>query len=314
MIERIPARDGYGKALMELAEKRKDVIVLDADVSKSTRTNWVEGKSPEHFLNMGISEQDMVGTASGLSLGGMIPFVATYGVFLSGRAWDQIRTTVCYNNLNVKFGGAHAGISVGPDGATHQALEDMAIMRVLPNMKLIAPCDAIETKKATLAAANIEGPVYIRFGREAIPVITDEDTPFIFGKANVLKDGTDVAIIACGAMVYEALEAEKTLKEKGISAMVINLHTIKPIDTETILMAAKKCGCIVTAEEHQMAGGMGSAVSEVLSQDCPTPMKMVGVKDTFGESGEPQELMDKYGLNADAIVSAALSVLKKKAK
>ncbi len=300
-----PARDGYGAGLVELCGSRGDVLVLDADVSKSTRTNWVGERYPDHFLNMGISEQDMVGTAAGLALGGMIPFVATYGVFLSGRAWDQIRTTVCYNNLPVKFGGAHAGISVGPDGATHQALEDIAIMRVLPNMTVLAPCDAEEVRKATIAAASWPGPVYIRFGREPVPVITDEASPFEIGKAIPLRSGGDVAIIACGAMVYEALRAAEALEADGIRASVLNLHTIKPLDRDAVIAAARRCGCVVTAEEHQLAGGMGSAVAEVLAAECPVPMEFVGIRDCFGESGQPDELMEKYGLVAQDIVFAA---------
>ena len=312
MGNKVPMRDGYGKALLELCEKNSQVMVLDADVAKSTRTVWIRDQFPEHFIDMGISEQDMVGTAAGMALGGMIPFCSTYGVFLAGRAWDQIRTTVCYNNLNVKLGGAHAGISVGPDGATHQALEDVAIMRVLPNMTVIVPCDAEETRKATLAMAAMNGPCYIRFGREAVPVVTDENTPFEIGKANILRDGTDVTIIANGAMVYEALQAADTLTESGISAQVINMHTIKPLDTDCIIRAAQKTGCIVTAEEHQAAGGLGSAVAECLALHAPVPMEMVAVNDSFGESGQPQELMDKYQLNAAAIAAKAKAVLQKK--
>lgn len=312
MTDRIPMRDGYGKALLELCEKNANVMVLDADVAKSTRTVWIRDKYPEHFMDMGIAEQDMVGTAAGLALGGMIPFCSTYGVFLAGRAWDQIRTTVCYNKLNVKLGGAHAGISVGPDGATHQALEDVAIMRVLPNMTVIVPCDAEETRKATLAMAAMDGPCYVRFGREAVPVVTDENSPFVLGKANLMKDGTDVAIIANGAMVYEALNAAKALEAEGINAMVINMHTVKPLDSEAVIAAAKKTGCIVTAEEHQLSGGMGGAVAECLAKNCPVPMEMVGAQDTFGESGQPQELLDKYGMNALTIAEKAKTVLGRK--
>lgn len=313
MSKKIPMRDGYGKALLELCEKNENVMVLDADVAKSTRTVWIRDQYLDHFMDMGIAEQDMVGTAAGMALGGMIPFCSTYGVFLAGRAWDQIRTTVCYNNLNVKLGGAHAGISVGPDGATHQALEDVAIMRVLPNMTVIVPCDAEETRKATLAMAQVDGPCYVRFGREAVPVVTDENAPFEIGKANLMRDGFDVSIFANGAMVYEALEAADRLAAEGISAMVVNLHTIKPLDTGCIIEAAKKTGCVVTAEEHQMYGGMGSAVAECLAANCPTPLEMVAVRDSFGESGQPQELMDKYGLNADAIVEKVKAVLARKA-
>lgn len=309
-----PARDGFGEGLLALCQQRADVVVLDADVSKSTRTNWIGDRFPKQFFNMGISEQDMVGTASGLALGGMTPFVATYGVFLSGRAWDQIRTTVCYNNLPVKFGGAHAGISVGPDGATHQALEDIAITRVLPNMTVLAPCDAEEVRKATVAAAAWPGPVYIRFGREPIPVVTDENSPFEIGKAIRLKTGNDVAIIACGAMVYQALLAAEQLEQEQIHATVINLHTIKPMDHACVIQAASVCGCVVTAEEHQIAGGMGSAVAETLAAACPVPIEFVGIHDTFGESGQPDELMEKYSLTADVIVSAAKCALQRKQK
>ena len=312
MSDRIPMRDGYGKALLELCEKNENVMVLDADVAKSTRTVWIRDQYPEHFMDMGIAEQDMVGTAAGLALGGMIPFCSTYGVFLAGRAWDQIRTTVCYNKLNVKLGGAHAGISVGPDGATHQALEDVAITRVLPNMTVIVPCDAEETRKATLAMAEWNGPCYVRFGREAVPVVTEEASPFEIGKANVLREGSDVTIIANGAMVYEALRAAETLEKEGISAMVVNMHTIKQLDCDCIMKAVQKTGCIVTAEEHQISGGLGSAVAECLARNCPAPLEMVAVEDRFGESGQPQELMDKYGLNEEAIVQKAKAVITRK--
>lgn len=312
MSDRIPMRDGYGKALLQLAAEDERIMVLDADVAKSTRTVWIRDKYPEKFLDMGISEQDMAGTAAGLALGGMIPFASTYGVFLAGRAWDQIRTTICYNKLNVKLAGAHAGISVGPDGATHQALEDVAIMRVLPEMTVVVPCDAEETRKATLAIAKVDGPCFIRFGREAVPVVTDEFSPFELGKANVMLEGEDVAIFANGAMVYEALEAAKILAKEGIQAMVINLHTVKPLDEACIVEAAKKTGCIVTAEEHQRAGGMGSAVAECLAAHYPVPVEMTAVNDSFGESGQPQELMDKYGLNADNIAEKARKVISRK--
>lgn len=312
MNDRIPMRDGYGKALLELCEKNDKIMVLDADVAKSTRTVWIKDKYPEKFLDMGISEQDMVGTAAGLALGGMTPFCSTYGVFLAGRAWDQIRTTVCYNHLNVKLAGAHAGISVGPDGATHQSLEDVAIMRVLPGMTVIVPCDAEETRKATLAMAQMDGPCFIRFGREAVPVVTDEHSEFQIGKANVLRDGTDAAVFANGAMVYEALQAAAALEKENIQIMVVNLHTVKPLDTDCIIEAVKKTGCAVTAEEHQMAGGMGSAVAECLAAHYPAPLEMVAVADSFGESGQPQELMDKYGLNAEAIIRKVKTVMQRK--
>lgn len=310
----IPARDGYGKALLKLTEGNSNVIALDADVAKSTRTNWVKDKNPSNFIDMGISEQDMLGTAAGMALGGMIPFATTYCVFLTGRAWDQIRTTICYNNLNVKLAGAHAGISVGPDGATHQALEDVALMRVLPNMKVVVPCDAVETEKATLAIAKENGPCFLRFGREAVPVVTEEDTPFEIGKARLVEKGNDVVIFANGPMVYEAMEASEELHKCNISAMVVDLHTIKPLDEEFILSAAKLTKCVVTAEEHQVAGGMGSAVCEYLSEAYPVPIKRVGVNDTFGESGKPDELMREYGLTKEEIIKAVKEVIQKKEK
>lgn len=312
MIKKVPMRDGYGKALLELIASDPKVLALDADVAKSTRTVWVRDKFPSNFIDVGIAEQDLAGTAAGLALGGMRPFTSTYGVFMAGRAWDQIRTTICYNRLNVKIAGAHAGISVGPDGATHQALEDVAIMRVLPNMTVVVPCDAEETRKATLAIAAIDGPCYIRFGREAVPVVTDESTPFELGKARVCREGADVTLIANGAMLYEALEASKALAADGIDAEVINLHTVKPLDVETIVGSARKTGCVVTAEEHQIAGGMGSAVAECLALSNPVPIEFVGVRDTFGESGQPQELMDAYGLNAATIIERVKAVIDRK--
>ncbi|HIY05721.1 MAG TPA: transketolase family protein [Candidatus Evtepia faecigallinarum] len=311
-VKRVPQRDGYGQGLLALCAQRQDIVVLDADVAASTRTNWVKDQYPDHFYNVGISEQDLVGTAAGLALGGMIPYVSTYGVFLSGRAFDQMRTTVCYNNLKVRFGGAHAGISVGPDGATHQALEDMALARVLPHMTVLAPCDSEETRKAVIAAADIDGPVYFRFGREAVPVITDETTPFTLGKARLVRPGKDCAVFACGAMVYEALVAAEELAGQGIDVQVVDLHTIKPLDEEALLTAARTCGAIVTAEEHQLAGGLFGAVAEVLALHAPVPVEAVAVRDTFGESGPPEALMDRYGLNAAAIAQAVRRCLARK--
>ena len=312
-VKKVPQRDGYGLGLLELCRDRADIMVLDADVAASTRTNWVRDQYPEHFCNVGISEQDLVGTAAGLALGGLIPYVSTYGVFLSGRAFDQIRTTVCYNNLKVRFGGAHAGISVGPDGATHQALEDMALARVLPRMTVLAPCDSEETRKAVIAAADIDGPVYFRFGREAVPVVTDASTPFTLGKARLVRPGSDCAVFACGAMVYEAMKAAEALDARGMSLRVIDLHTIKPIDEAAILAAAGECGAIVTAEEHQVHGGLFGAVSEVVVRHRPVPMEAVAVMDTFGQSGPPEALMERYGLNAQGIIAAVERVLARKA-
>lgn len=305
-------RFGYSEALMELAKTHPDIMVLDADLSKSVTTNKFHKEYPLQAVNVGIAEQNMLGIAAGLSLAGKVPFVSTYGVFVSGRAFDQIRTTICYSNLNVKIGGAHGGISVGPDGATHQALEEIALMRVLPEMKLILPCDFYETKKATLAAYQIPGPVYIRFGREPIPVITDENSPFIFGKANLMKEGSDATIFACGVMVSEALDASMVLEKEGIKIRVVNIHTIKPLDKEVIIKAAKETGAIVTAEEHQLFGGFGSAVSEVVVQNYPVPMEFVGIHDTFGETGSPEQLMEAYHLTAKDIIEKIRKVLKRK--
>lgn len=309
-----PSRDGYGKGIIAAGKENENVVAIGADITASTRVDWFRDNFPDRFFNMGIAEQNQMCVAAGMSLMDKIPFVTNYGVFLAGRSWDQIRTTVCYNNLNVKLGGAHGGISVGADGATHQALEEIALMRCLPNMTVIVPADSIETQKATEAAARKHGPVYIRFGREAVPVITNEETPFEIGKAYCCRDGSDVAIIACGVMVYEGLLAAEELKKSGIEAMVINLHTIKPIDREAIVEAAKKCGAIVTAEEHQRMGGMGSAVTEVLAEEYPVPVRILGVQDTFGESGDPDTLMHEYGLSSQAVVAAVHDVLKLRKK
>lgn len=312
MVIMKPTRDGYGEGLLELGKTNPQVIVLDADLAKSTRTDWFMKEFPQRFFDMGIAEQDMLGTAAGLALAGKIPFVTTYGVFVAGRAWDQIRTTIAYSKLNVKIAGAHGGISVGQDGATHQALEEIALMRVLPDMTLVVPCDATETKKATIAIANHQGPAYLRFAREATPVFTDDSTPFTVGKAITLREGEDLTIIGCGPILYEALQAADQLHTKGISARVINMHTIKPLDKEKILSAARETGGIVTAEEHQIIGGLGGAVAEIVVQNYPVPMEMIGIKDTFGESGTPQELAAKYGLTAGDIYQAALKVMDRK--
>lgn len=313
-VEKRLTREGYGEGLVVAGERNGDVVALGADITASTKVDLFRDRFPERFFNIGIAEQNQMGIAAGMSLAGNIPFVTNYGVFLAGRAWDQIRTTVCYSNLNVKLGGAHGGISVGPDGATHQALEEISIMRCLPNMRVVVPVDYHETKKATIAAAETYGPIYIRFGREKVPVITDENTPFEIGKAYCLKEGSDVAIIACGVMVYKSLVAADKLAKEGISAMVINNHTVKPMDKDAIIEAAEKTGAIVTAEEHQVAGGMGSAILEVLAQNYPVPVKMVGIDDRFGESGDPEVLMEAFGLTSDAIVAAVKDVIKRKNK
>ncbi len=311
-VKMLPTRDGYGHGLTELGATNPDVIVLDADLAKSTRSDWFQAEYPERFFDIGIAEQDMIGTAAGLALGGKIPFATTYAVFVAGRAWDQVRTTVCYSNLNVKIAGAHGGISAGGDGATHQALEDVAVMRVLPNMTVILPCDAIEAKKATIAVSKIVGPCYLRFAREATPVFTDEGEPFEIGKAIVMRPGKDVTIIAAGPLVYEALLAHDLLAAEGISARVINMHTIKPLDEAAVQAAAKETGAIVTVDEAQLAGGLGGAIAEFLVGSHPVPVERVGINDTFLECGLPEELAVKYHLTAKDFADAAKKAMGRK--
>ena len=305
----VPTRDGFGHGLVELGKINKDVVVLSADLTESTRANWFKKEFPDRFFCMGVAEQDMIGAAAGFALSGKIPFACTFGVFASGRAWDQIRVSVAYMNANVKIIGTHGGISVGPDGATHQALEEISLMRILPNMTVIVPCDALEAKKATIAAANHKGPVYMRLGRSGAPVITKEDAPFKIGKADCLREGKDVTIFACGQMVYESLGACDSLAALGIKARLINMHTPKPIDKDCIIKAAKETGAVVTAEEHTIAGGFGSAIAEVLAENCPVPVKFVGVRDKFGQSGEPEELFEHFGLKAKDIIAAAKAAI-----
>lgn len=313
-IEQIPSRNGYGEGLVLAGEENPNIVALCADLTESTRTQAFKDKFPDRFIEVGVAEQNLAALASGMAAAGKIPFITSYAMFSPGRNWEQIRTTICYNDQPVKIIGSHAGISVGPDGATHQALEDMAIMRVIPNMVVICPADSIEAKKATIAIAKTKQPSYIRLSREGVPVITTENTSFEIGKAEVYREGKDVAIIACGQMVYRSLLAAKKLEESKISVRVINCHTIKPLDKETILKAAEDCGAIVTVEEHQVAGGLGSAVAELISQNFPVPMKIIGVEDRFGESGAPNELLEKFGLTVDAIIKAATSVLRMKEK
>ena len=305
-------RFGFGDGLVELGQKDNKIFVLGADTVSSVAINKFQEQFPERFANVGIAETNLLGMAAGIAVAGFIPFVSTYGVFASGRPWEQIRTTICYSNLNVKIGGSHSGLMVGPDGATHQALEEISIMRCLPNMTVLVPCDVVETKKATMAAAYYNGPVYIRYGRETIPTITEESTPFEIGKAVTMKDGNDVCIMACGSMVYESLMAAELLEKEGIKARVLNIHTIKPIDKEAIIKAATECGAIVTAEEHQIFGGFGSAVAEVIVANKPVPMEFVGMKDCFGESGKSADLIAKYGLKDVNIVEAVKKVLARK--
>lgn len=310
--KKIPTRNGYGDALVELGKRNKNVMVLCADLTDSTRVMKFKENFPGRFVEIGVAEQNLVTVASGLAAMGKVPFASSYAMFCPGRCWEQIRTTICYNNQNVKIIGAHAGVSVGPDGATHQALEDIAIMRSLPNMIVIVPADYEQTKKATKEIAKYVGPVYMRFAREKTPQMTTLKTPFKIGKAQIFREGKSISIIAAGPVVYECLVAAEMLKEKRIDAQVINCHTIKPLDQKTILSAAKKCKCILTVEEHQITGGLGGAVAEFLSEVYPTKIKRIGVKDHFGESGTPDELLKKFGFNAVNIYKEALKMLNKR--
>ena len=310
-LEQVPTRNGFGEGVVSLGAQHEDVVVLCADLTDSTRAGYFKEKFPERFVQVGIAEQNMAVLAAGMAKEGKVPFISTYGVFCPGRNWDQVRISIAYNNTNVKIAGAHTGISVGPDGATHQAMEDIALTRVLPGMTVLAPCDAIQTKQATEAAYAIDGPVYLRFAREKTPVFTTEETPFEIGKAQILTEGTDVTVIGCGPLVHEALLAANTL-EGELSLEVINLHTIKPFDVESVVASAKKTGAVVTVEEHQVTGGLGGAVAEVLSEHLPTPMQRVGMPDSFGESGEHEELLVKYGMTAADIIKAVKAVVARK--
>ncbi|MDA2918753.1 transketolase family protein [Desulfobacterota bacterium AH_259_B03_O07] len=310
--DQVPQRNGYGDGVVEAGEKNKNIVVLCCDLTESTRSLAFKKAFPERFVEMGIAEQNMAGIAAGMAFSGKIPYIASYATFSPGRNWDQIRVSICYSMANVKIMGAHAGISVGPDGATHQALEDIAITRCLPNMMVIVPCDYWEAKKATIAISETNGPVYMRFGREKVPVVTTEKTPFEVGRAEIFKHGKDVTVIACGSLVYESLIAAGSLSKEGIDVRVINCHTIKPIDEGIIINAAKETGAIVTAEEHQVHGGLGSAVAEVVSKDHPVPIEFVAIMDRFGESGEPDELMTKFGVKSRDIIIAVNKVLKRK--
>ncbi|KKU28644.1 MAG: Transketolase central region [Candidatus Amesbacteria bacterium GW2011_GWA2_47_11b] len=312
-VEQVPTRNGYGDGLLELGARVGEIVVLTGDLKESTRVEEFAKRFPERFIECGVAEQNMMGIAAGLASAGKIPFVSSYAVFSPGRSWDQLRVSVCYSNLNVNIVGAHTGVSVGPDGATHQALEDIAITRVLPNMTVVVPCDYWETKKATLAAASRLGPYYSRFTREKTPVMTTEETPFEIGKAAVFADyGDDAAILACGPLVYQSLVAAKELEKEGIKVRVINNHTIKPMDVTTVMKAARDCGAIVTVEEHQVMGGMGSAVAEILVKNYPVPMEFIGMPDAFGESGQPEELLEKYGMSVREIKEAVRNVILRK--
>lgn len=311
-LELIPTRNGFGEGLVIAGTNDDRVVALCADLTESTRVEAFKKMFPERFVQMGVSEQALAAIAAGMALAGKVPFIASYACFSPGRNWEQIRTTACLQEMNVKIAGAHAGVSVGPDGATHQMVEDIAIMRVLPNMTVLVPADAIETRKATIAAAEHDGPVYLRFAREKSPVFTTDASPFEIGKAQVLTEGDDVAIIACGPLVYEALKAAKELEKEGIEARVINNASVKPMDEATILEAARECEAIVTVEEAQAAAGMGSAVCELVSAEYPVPIERIGMQDTFGQSGTPDELLEHYRLTAPWIAKAAKRAIKRK--
>ena len=313
MGNKIATRESYGKALKSLAETNKNVVVLDADLSKSTKTAEFKSVAADRFFNMGIAEANMMGVAAGMSTCGKIPYVSTFAMFAAGRAFEQIRNSICYPNLNVKICATHAGLTVGEDGATHQAIEDLSLMRSIPNMTVINPADDIETQAAIKAIADYQGPCYVRLGIMAVANVNDENNyKFEIGKGVKLADGKDITIIATGIMVEAALEAKKILAEDGIEAGVINIHTLKPIDKDIIINAAKETGAIVTAEEHSIIGGLGSAVMEVVSENYPVPVLRVGVKDVFGESGKPQELLEKYGLTAKDIANKVKEAIKLK--
>ncbi len=311
-LKKVATRDGYGEGLVLAGEENENVVVLSADLTKSTRSHLFKEKFPERFIEVGVAEQNMASLASGMASEGKIPFISSYAVFSPGRNNEQIRTTISYNNANVKIAGAHAGISVGPDGATHQSLEDISLMRVQPSMTVVASCDAEETKKATLKSSRYNGPVYLRFARNKTPVFTTFNTPFEIGRAEVFKDGKDTVIIGCGPLLYNGLKSALELEEEGVSVAVINSHTIKPLDEETILEYVRKTGAVVSIEEHQVSGGLGGAISELLAKENPTPIEFIGVKDSFGESGEPEELINKYGLGVESIKKAVKKVISRK--
>lgn len=315
-IEQVPIRKGFGQGLLEAGEKNPNVVGLCADLTESTTMNLFRNKFPDRFVEMGVAEQNLASVASGMSAMGKIPFISSYAMFSPGRNWEQIRTTICYNNRPVIIAGSHAGVSVGPDGGTHQAIEDIAITRVIPNMVVISPCDHIEARKATLASANLGKPVYIRLAREKTPVITTDGSPFEIGKGQLCYGEKDekanVGIVATGALLYRALKVAESLKKENISVKVLNISTIKPLDNEAVISLAKTCGAVVTVEEHQIAGGLGSAVSEVLSANFPVPIEFIGVRDLFGQSGTPDELLEHYGMGESHILSSCKKVIARK--
>ncbi len=303
------ARDVYGQTLLDLGRENKDIVVLDADLSGSTRTAKFGKAFPERFFNIGVAEQNMVGVAAGLASCGKVPFISTFAIFAVGRAWGQIRNTVCYSNLNVKIVATHAGITVGPDGSSHQALEDIALLRPIPNMTIVVPADGPETGEAIRAVSKYAGPVYVRLGRPKVPTINPKDGVFEIGKARLIQEGEGVTIIACGIMVNKALLASRILEKKGIIPRIINIHTIKPLDRETVVKCARETKRIVICEEHTINGGLASAVSEVLGEECPVPIARIGVKNKFGQSGTPEELVKEYHLTEEDIAQAALKLI-----
>lgn len=308
-------RQGFGQGLVELAESNPDVVAIGADVSGSVLTSMFQQKFPDRFFSIGIAEQNCTTIAAGLALSGKIPFFAAYGAFTTMRNADQLRISVCYNEANVKIAGSHSGVTVGPDGATHQVLEDLALLRALPHLTLVVPCDYNEARRATIAIGEMMGPAYLRFSREVSPAFTTDETPFIIGKAEVYREGSDVALIACGLLVWEALlAAEELEKRRGIKARVINCHTIKPMDVHTIVQAARECGAIVTAEEHQVFGGLGGAISEVIVKNFPVPVEFVGMKDMFGGSGDGKDLMVRFGMSWRDIYASALVAIERRDK
>ena len=311
-VKQVPTRNGFGEGLIEAGKADKNVLAICADLAESTRMLGFKEACPDQYIEIGVAEQLLIAMAGGLASAGKIPWVASYAMFNPGRSWEQVRTIMALNETNVKIAGAHAGVSVGPDGATHQAIEDIAIMRVIPHMTVVVPCDSVQTKKATIALTKMNGPVYLRFAREKSPIVTTEETPFEIGKAQTLREGKDVAIVACGILVYNALMAAEALAKDGIDCMVINNHTVKPMDEAAITAAAQTCGAVVTVEEHQVHAGMGSRVAEILAQRNPVPVEFVGVHDQFGQSGDPAELIEHYGMGTTAIVEAVKRVRSRK--
>jgi len=305
-------RSGFGDGLLELAKTNPNVVALCADLTGSLKMNGFEKEAPERFFQIGIAEANMIGMAAGMTVGGKIPYTGTFANFSTGRVYDQIRQSVAYSKKNVKICASHAGLTLGEDGATHQILEDIGMMKMLPNMTVIVPCDYNQTKQATIAIADFEGPVYLRFGRPVMPIFVKDDAKFIIGKADTILEGKDVTIIACGHLVWKSIEAAKILEEKGISVELINMHTIKPLDKAAILKSVAKTRCVVTAEEHMINGGLGDSVAQVLIQNDLVPQEFVGVNDTFGESGDPMELLAKYNIDTPNIVEAALKVIQRK--